>query len=398
MIKSISILFIFLLVVVSFRFFDARFINESFTNYSVYLFSICTIALSVQYLFPPRIGFVLPVQLILFSIMISIVMAKLSWDQSIKDGIVASIPLMLWILFFYLLSKSVPIRIIETIIIIYGITYIFLFLFQFLNSTSVLFGSQKEFLEERGITRIAIGGGGAFYLSVYLGLNRLTTQRHGRFIWILLTLFGILIPFLQATRQLIGAVLIIYLLHFIKDQTIFKKVLFVFSFIGLFTVLKDADIKVIKGIKEAQEKTLEEGKDYIRIQSGIYFIKDFSPNIINRFLGNGVPYEGISEYGKFVENLKMEGFYLSDIGLVSMYIMFGPLAIIGYVLIWIKSFTLPLPKDYYYLKYYLWFLLITCFTSAAVYSPRYLIVTVFVLYIYQSLFVKQVMKFCSYEE
>src|ERR1035437_3742421 len=100
MIKHIQILFVFLLVVVSFRFFEARFLNESFTNYLVFLYALSAIALSMPYAFPKRIGFVFPIQLIVLSMIISIVMARISWGQSFMDSIIVTVPLMLWVFFF----------------------------------------------------------------------------------------------------------------------------------------------------------------------------------------------------------------------------------------------------------------------------------------------------------
>ena len=389
MIKHIQILFVFLLVVVSFRFFEARFLNESFTNYLVVLYVLSAIALSMPYAFPKRIGFVFPIQLIVLSMIISIVMARISWGQSLKETILVTVPLMLWFFFFYLLNIKIPIKIIEGIILIYGILYILLYFYQLTHNQTILFGG-NEFLEERGTVRILIGGGGFFFLSSFLCLNKLTTQKSRRWLWITLSILGIVIPFFQATRQFIAGVLIIYLIHFLKDLSFFRKSIILASFIGLLFYLSHSDNDIIKGIIEAQQKTSQEGKEYIRIQSGTYFLTEFSPDNFSRVLGNGVPYEEISEYGKFVEDLKQVGFYLSDVGIISVYTMFGILAIIAYILIWIKSLTLPLPKKYYYLKYYLWFLFITSLTSDNVYSYNYLISTVFTLYIYQILYMEHV--------
>jgi hypothetical protein len=390
MIKHIQILFVFLLVVVSFRFFDARFLNESFTNYFVFLYVLSAITLSISYVFTERIGFVFPVQLIVLSMLISIAMAGISWGQSLKETILVTVPLMLWVFFFYLMHIKIPIKIIEGIILIYGVLYILIYFFQLTNSQTVFFGGLSGFLEERGTVRILIGGGGVFFLSSFLCLNKLTTKKRGRWLWITLSILGIVIPFFQATRQFIAGVLIIYLFHFIKDLSFFRKSIILASFIGLLFYLSHSDNEIIKGISEAQVETLQQGKEYIRIQSGSYFLTEFSPDNISRVLGNGVPYEDISYYGKFVEDLKLEGFYLSDVGIFAVYAMFGILAIIAYVLIWIKSLTLPLPKEYYYLKYYLWFLFITSLTSDNVYSYNYLISTVFTLYIYQILYMEHV--------
>ena len=390
MTKPLKVLFVFLLVVVSFRFFDARFLNKSFMNYTVFYYSLVAIIISIPHVFIKRIGFVLPVQLICLSMLVSVVMAKIFWGQSLMDSIIVTVPLMLWIFFFYLLRIQISIKIVEEIILVYGVIYILLYFYQITHSQTAFFGERDILTEDRGVVRIILGGGGIFFLSSFMALNKFTTQKPGRWFWISLSILGILIPILTATKQLIGGVLIIYLFHFIKDQSFFRKLVIIASFIGMLLYVSHSDNELVKGIIESQENSFKEGKDYIRIRSGVYFLTEFSPNNINMVLGNGVPYEGISDYGKFVETLKKKVFYMSDVGIISVYIMFGILAIIAYILIWIKSFTLSLPSEYYYLKYYLWFLLITSLTSYNVYSYNYLVSTVFVLYIYQTIYIEQI--------
>src|SRR5690606_12516262 len=82
-------------------------------------------------------------------------------------------------------------------------------------------------------------------------------------------------------------------------------------------------------------------------------------------------------------------YFLSDVGIIAVYVMFGVLALIAYLLIWLKSFTIPLPEEFQYLKYYLWFMLFTSLTWYTTYHYHYLIITVYVLYIYQSVYLKQ---------
>ena len=383
MVKFLQVVFVFLLVIVSFRFFDARFLNESFTNYFVLIYVLFAIALSIPYVLRSPMGFIFPVQLIILSTLISIFMAKISWNQSFMDSLIITVPLMLWFFFFYLLHIKISIRIIEGIILFYGILYVIIFFYQSVNNQTVLFGN-SEFMEGRGVVRIIIAGGGIFFLSSFIAINKLTTQKKGRWLWISFSILGIVIPLLQATRQFIAGVLLIFLYHFIKDFSPLRKLIITACFVLFISYLfTTSDNTIIKGIIEAQEETSQLGKEYIRVLSGTYFLTEFSPDNVSKVLGNGVPYEGISDYGKFVEDLYNLNFFLSDVGIIAMYVMFGILSVIAYILIWVRSFTLSVPEEYHYLKYYLWFLLATSLTSDHVYSYDYLISTVFVLYIYQ---------------
>lgn len=392
--RKIQVLFIFFLTAVSLNFFDATFLPKSFVQYTVFLTLAFSIALSVPYAFPKREGFVLPVQLIVLSILISIFMAAVSWGQSFRDSIIETASYSIWIFFFLLSALKLPFKILEKIILFYTGAYIVLYFYQFINNQTILFGwplsEGDEFTEQRGIVRIVFPGAGIFILGIFMAVNKLTTQTKGKWFWLLLAVLGVIIPVLQVTRQFIAGVLLIYLLHLIRKQSIFKKAVITAFFIGILIYAGSSDNQIIKGVIETQQRDAKLGEDYIRVVAGTYFLNDFSPGFINQILGNGAPSWGVSDYGVFMRNLaERREFFLEDVGLIGMYAMFGILAVTGYILIWIKSFTIPLPKEYYYLKYYLWYLLLTSLTWYSVYHYSYLMSTVFVLYMYQMLYKMQ---------
>lgn len=392
--KKAQLLFLFFIVLISLRFFDATFLNKSFVNNIVFFTLLFIAFLSTFYFFQKQRGFVLPVQLIIVSIIISILPAHLSWGQSFKDSIIATSPYLVWMLFFYLVHVKTPIKTIENIVLTYGAIYTILYFYQFAHSPRVLFGwslSGDEFTENRGITRIIFPGGGIFILSVFIAVNKLTTQANKRWLWLLFTLLGIIIPILQATRQFIAGIAAMYLIHFLKGQKMYKKIMVASLFLSSILLFNYSDIQVIKGMREASQSDLKEGDNYVRVQAGTYFLTDFSPNNINKLIGNGVSNYGFSYYGLLEERLAVQqGFYLSDVGIIAVYAMFGIVCVIGYLLIWVKSFTIPVPKEFYYLKYYLWYLLLTSFTWFGVYYYHYLISTVLVLYIYHTLDLRSV--------
>ena len=383
----IQICFVFLLVVVSIKFFDARFLNESMLNYLQYLMMLAAVVISIPYVAPRIRGFVFPVQLLLFSFLISVLMAYIYWNQEIKDGLIATAPYFMFIFFFYLLRVNFPIKVLEKIIVIYGVLYVLLYLFQFANAPTVLFGKSlwgDEFTENRGVIRIIFPGGGIFILSSFLAINKLTSQEKKKWFWGLMTFFGILIPIMQVTRQFIAGILLIYLFHFIRNLTLTKKIVIFTSLVVIMISIQYLSLPIIEGLIDATENDAGKGGDYIRVLAGQYFLTDFSPNTMTAIFGNGVPYTGVSNYGLFLDMLNAtQAFFLSDVGIIAVYAMFGIPAVLGYVFIWIKSFTYALPKEYYYLKYYLWFLLLTSLTWYTTYHYHYLATTIIVIYMYQ---------------
>ena len=394
MTSRIQVLFVFLIAIASMKFFDARFFDQSLLRYIVFITISSSIAFSIPYIFARHEGFVFPIQLIVLSVIISVFMSYISWDQPFKDSLIETVPCLLWIFFFYLLHIKIPVIYIKRMILIYGGLYALLYFYQLAHADTVLFGSplpgDEIYSERRGIIRIMFPGGGIFTLAAFMAINKLTSKSKGNWIWIIFSILGIVIPVLQVTRQFIAGVLIIYLFHLLTNLNIVKRLVVLATFSIAFIYVANSGIPMIEGMIHQQKEDSQLGQKYIRILAGSYFIHDFSPNMASRIFGNGMPSWGISDYGVFVENLadKRE-YYLEDVGIVAFYAMFGILGIIGYVIIWIKSFTIPLPKDYYFLKYYLWYLLMTSLTGFGVYHYSYLIATVFVLYIYQSIYVQQ---------
>lgn len=386
---KLNILFLFVLVIISLNFFDAGFINPKIINYLEFLAVMGTVALSSLYLFEKKGGFVLPVQIISISIVFSIIMAYVSWGQSFKDSLIETSQYMLWPLFFYLLHTKVPIKTIEKIVLIYGVMYVILYFYQYANAHTVIFGKPisggDEFSEQRGAIRIVFPGAGIFILSIFISITKITTDVRHKWFYLGFALLGLVIPIMQVTRQFIAGVFLIYFYHFFRGQSLIRKTLIIASFAGGVILLLNSDIPMIKGVLEVQQRDSQLGQKYIRVLAGQYFLTDFSPNTLSQVFGNGAPNWGISKYGKFVERLSnTKEYFLSDVGIIAVYAMFGIFAIIGFIIMWIKSFTIPVPEKYAYVKYYLWYLLFTSFTWYSVYHYHYVIATIFALYIYHS--------------
>ncbi len=374
----------------SINFFGLQIVRGSFFRYVQFGYLLIAILLSLPYLSPKGQAFVLPVQLISFSIFLSIFISSLTREQSLIDSIGGTIPVLIWVVFFYLNHIQYPIEKIEKIIVGYAILYLVLYFFQFTHPNKGYFVDIETIDMSRGITRIVFPGRGLFYLTVFIAINKVTTSTKNLWFWSFLTIIGIVVTVMQVTRQFILGLTVIYLFHFLKDLKVYKKLILIASFIGIVVYISQSNNKIIEGMREAQDQTIEAGSDYVRVQAAVFYLTDFSNSTFNRIFGNGVPYGQTSPYmkysGWYTTNL---GYWLSDVGLIAVYAMFGIFAVLGYLIIWGKSFIIKLPKEYFYLKYYLWFLLLTCFTSDTVYSPNDLIATVFVVYIYQTIYERE---------
>ena len=312
-------------------------------------------------------------------------MAKYTWGQGYEYSS-TSIPYAMWFVFFYLLKLKIPIRTLENIIVIFGVIYIVLFLFQFTHNGVVYFGTQEEFKEDRGITRVNFPGGGVFFLSCFIAINKVTSRAKYKWWWLLFSVTGIIIIVLQVTRQEIFVLILLYLIHFLRNSKLPHKIGAIALLCLCSYIFYNSGSSISKGLIEQQKNDLTEGKNYIRVLEAEYYLTQFTPNVISQILGNGF-FNDNSNYGKSLIALNdYYGYYLTDVGLVEVYIMFGILALFGYLWLFIKSVVIPLPKNYYYLKYYLWFIILTSLTSDFLVSYNFLITTVFVLYCYQSVY------------
>jgi hypothetical protein len=385
--KYIRIIFISLVVIGSINIFDENITSENLRQYIQFIIIGFAILVSLPYWSKNNEGFALPVKIIFITMIVSIFMAYHSWHQGWIETVKATVPYMLWIFFFYLLHAKIPIETIEKIVVFYGILYLAFYYFQFVNYQTVYFGYADEYNDiSRGVLRIIFPGGGVFFLTVFIALNKLTTQKEHRWFWLLFVILGIVVPILQATRQYIMGVALIYLFHFTKNLKWYRIASISAAIVAALLFVDVSELPIVKELVDEQIYTSQKGMEYIRVLSGQYFLTDLSPNIESQILGNGASY-GSSQYGQFILALRSEKFFfLDDLGLIAVYAMFGIFAVIGIVMIWIKSISIPLPETHYYLKYYLWFLLILCLTSSTVYRYDFLITTVFTIYCYQVIY------------
>jgi len=385
--KRHTYIFLFLLIAVSLKIFDATIAQTGILKNLIYGASLIFILMSLPFLFKKKGGFILPVQLISISIVISIFMAQYTWGQPLSYA-GTTIPYLLWFTFFYLINQNISIQKIENVVLVFGALYTVLFLFQYTHNGVLYFGF-RELVEDRGVIRIIFPGGGVFFLSIFIAINKVTvTKKKAKFLWLSLAAIGMVIVVLQVTRQMIAVVVLMYAIHFFRNANAIQKLGIVIFFSSICYFFANSDNPITKGLKEQQKQDASAGKDYIRLLAAEYFLKEFTPNIASKVLGNGY-YNETSEYGKkIVAVSELYGFFLSDVGLVETYVLFGIFALFGYLIIFSKILFFKLPRHLQYLQYYMVMMILTSVTSDFLISTSYLISTILVLTIYQKLFEK----------
>lgn len=379
---------IFFLVILSLNMFFAKVVMASALKHLCLAYVLGAIALSVPYFFRGGKGFVFPLQLISISVLASIFFSYISWRQELSFGL-STIPYMLWFVFFYLLHIRFPLPLIEKIVFFWGWVYILLFVFQFLNSSQVYFGFREEFKEDRGVVRILFPGAGVFFLAYFVALNRVMEKVRFRWLFALFIVAGIIVTVLQVTKQSIVLLLGITLFHLLRKTSFFTKLSILVLFVGGAVMVLNSDNPISQGIIESQKDNVADGGQNIRVQGSLYFLTDFSPTTVSRIFGNGFPNLN-SRYGQYVTMLEDNyGYYLTDVGVVGMYAMFGILPLIAYLLIFIRGLRMKVPPEFHYLKYYLVYIMATCLTSDSIFSISFMMTNIFVFYALQVLYERE---------
>ena len=384
---TIKSILLFILILCSINFFNLQILDGSSFRFIQYGYLLLAILVSLPYLFSKREEFVLPVQLIIFSVFASIFIATLTREQSLLDSIQGTIPYLIWILFFYLIHIQFPVEKIEKLVVVFGILYLILYFLQFTHPDNAYLFDADLIQENRGITRIIFSGRGIFYLSVFIAINKFTTTKKNFWLWTFLLIMGIVVTIMQVSRQFIVGIMVIYFFHFLKGQSFLKKMIILTAFSGImFFYISKSNSPIVEGLIATVDRDMGLGLENLRVQEAKFYLTEFSKTTFNRIFGNGVPYGTTSGYMKYYSYYSTNyAYWFADVGLIAVYAMFGIFAVFGHILIWIKSFVIKVPKEYFYLKYYLWFLLVLSLTTNIIYGKFELITTVFVVYIYQTI-------------
>ena len=150
---------------------------------------------------------------------------------------------------------------------------------------------------------------------------------------------------------------------------------------SLFLILRSNIFNIL--LKETQSETADI-KNNVRILSSNYYLNYFSPDTFSRIFGNGVP-DDDSSYGTFCRYIEERfGFYVSDIGYLGLYVRFGLIAVLAYVILIYKTIKIKVPEEYLYCKYFLYFIFAVSLIIDSSFDPGCAPSIIFAIYILSS--------------
>lgn len=370
----------FALLIVYNKFFEFKPFQE-FSNKLLFVVFIVLLVFTFRRLSFKKGLFIGPIKYIIISLFVAIIPSVLFWNQDLFQGFVAIAPFSYFLLFLFLIEANINRDLIIKILLAFAYIGLVLFCYQFLFTKTVFFGANEELVEDRGVLRIVFPGEGFMFFALFYYLNKLGKKFKWKYLIALIPF--LLMMLIQVTRIYILAFGVIAIYHFMIKSKFQYRVFGMIFFLGCYLFYYNTDNKIVKGIRDATEQVAEKKEDYIRLISADYFLFEFSKNNTTYFLGNGA-YNYSSSYGKKVLSLnENEHYYMEDLGLLKGYVLFGVLFVFGYVLIFIKSFTIKIPDNKLYLKYYIWMILILSLTTRANTNAGFGAVMVTVLYLYE---------------
>ena len=300
--------------------------------------------------------------------------------QDLFDSFLAAeYPVWGYAFYFYFVQRKTKIKNIEKIIFWVGMLFIIAFLISFVVFPTRLFQYNKS-VEDRGFQRILLTGSGFLFLLTFLALNKLLVKRTLK--WTVILLLCYLCVILSLTRVYILSTGIISLFYIWKKQNVFLKTVILAAAYIVVTIV--AQLPVTQRLLTKTQDDTEDIQDYIRFQSAQYYLTDFQPSIATLVLGNGFTYGDKTDYGRQMDQVQKQGFYVEDLGFLGLYIYMGILAIIAYIIIFYRSYKIKLPQKYFYLKMYVMFIFLNGVTNSGTFSESAVLSIVFTLYLFDA--------------
>lgn len=322
------------------------------------------------------------------AILLSSICCYFFWNQGFFDSFIALLFSIIGFFFYFdFLHKKISTNSVEKAIIVLGAIYIALFLFSFLIYPKSIFYNpytdptnlfQGE--EDRGLQRVILNGSGFLFLLYFLSLNKTFTKKN--WFWFLLCATSLVCIVLTLTRIYIFAVSVITFFYIVSKFKFVGKLIAAALFVLLFFFI--AQLGFVQKIVDNTVEEIETLDNYVRLQEAEYFLGEFQQSTLTYIFGNGFERTSSIVYGKKLVELKqVNNYYISDLGILGLYIYLGIPGVIAIILLVYKGIKLKVPQEFQYLKMFIVFLLLTCFTTFAFYSLDFLISIVFVLYLYE---------------
>ncbi len=311
-----------------------------------------------------RAHFTLEIILLFFAVFLSMFGAYIFHYQPFKITLMAQRVIYLFLFYFLLHQLKPDPRFVIRLFVIIGLIWSVLYAIQWVAFPTPLFGAHM--FKDRNTIRIFMPGVSFAVVSYFICLLKFLKTNHAKYLPPLLMF--LLIFVLLGTRQLLGPTLLITILAIAQSKKIHSKLalslLGVASIIPLYFIFQDI-IKAMIDITSQQSVSLTEN---IRFKAVVFYFYRFSPGKLAFLIGNGV-YSGHSAYGIMMDNYsKVFGYYLSDIGIIGEFILYGVIFVVAELIILIKIVFTRFPEEFDFIRYTVYSMFFSLFVSAGAFG------------------------------
>lgn len=275
-----------------------------------------------------------------------------------------------YLLILYVLVKAnYEVQTLLKIIKIFCLGYMAVFTLQLLlyPFEIVPLGNATEI--DRGFLRVRVEGVGFVTLFGFYSLNSFMKDRRlSDAAFFILCLFFV---FLLGFRTLLLTYLVSSVLLFLLYSSSLLKSLIYFLLFNLFLFflyqIDYFNVFISDSILQTKDQ-IDELDEYIRFLTFDFWYREINVNLYSLLLGNGAPFES-SSYGKkaLIEGALNNGFIAQDLGLIGFSFYHGVFFTLSFVALFLKVFFLPLGKDFLYVKAFIFYLIISSFTTAEIF-------------------------------
>jgi hypothetical protein len=183
--------------------------------------------------------------------------------------------------------------------------------------------TRAQMFIDRGTLRINLPGVAFRHLGYFLCITELFKKFNrkyaiGAFLLLVVTI-------LSAFRSMLAMYVLLPAVYLLISKHVRNRFVIIFVSIIISVSGFMAFHGIIEEMNQLAVKESSEGKDYIRVRAGAFFLEDAQRNRLSLVFGNGVP-SPYSDYGiRITAIMATYGFYLSDVGIVGTLYKFGGL-------------------------------------------------------------------------
>ena len=307
------------------------------------------------------------------SLVISMFMAELFWDQSFIVSFKEYKYFYILFLYFIPILLNIGTERLNRILVILFAFSVVIFLIDFVTFPDPLFSYRTE--ERREGMTIFFFGQGFTFLGGFYFLNKYVNEKK----LIYLALFGIacgcLFLLTQSRMNLLALGLGFFLILLTSN---FNKKYFIAFSLAVVSIVVYTSTNIFSGVKAASQDQSQNYKEDIRVQAQNFFLTEFQGGTPTMIFGNGFP-SADSKLGLESMRGNLLGYWTADVGLTGIFSYFGVLGVLIWLLLFYYVLKIKVSENSMYIKAYFLTLLSTALTGYSIFDPGYMPATVLAL-------------------